>query len=83
MQNPTSTTEDPIDALVARGMAQLRASAPQSAELLADADVAARVARVISASDFALETLRRQPDVLRSLASDGGAQPVSGASGAH
>ena len=77
MTTSTPLNEDPIDALVARGLTQLRASAPQSAELLADADVAARVAQVIAASDFALETLRRQPDLLRALASDAGAQPVS------
>ena len=75
MTIPMPLNEDPIDALVARGLAQLRASAPQTAELLADADIAACVARVIAASDFALETLRRQPGLLLSLVRQS-AQPV-------
>ena len=38
MNAPVPLNDDPIEALVARGLAQLRASAPQSAELLADAE---------------------------------------------
>jgi [glutamine synthetase] adenylyltransferase / [glutamine synthetase]-adenylyl-L-tyrosine phosphorylase len=71
---PVSDTD--LEALIERGLARLRESSPASAELLADAVRAARVGRVILASDFALETLRRQPDRLEALLRDDGAAPT-------
>ncbi|MBV7473186.1 bifunctional [glutamate--ammonia ligase]-adenylyl-L-tyrosine phosphorylase/[glutamate--ammonia-ligase] adenylyltransferase [Pseudoxanthomonas sp. PXM05] len=71
---PVSDTD--LEALIERGLARLRESSPASAELLADAVRAARVGRVILASDFALETLRRQPERLEALLRDDGAAPT-------
>ncbi|KRA46387.1 bifunctional [glutamate--ammonia ligase]-adenylyl-L-tyrosine phosphorylase/[glutamate--ammonia-ligase] adenylyltransferase [Pseudoxanthomonas sp. Root630] len=63
------------DALTDRGLARLRAASADSDALLADAGNVGRVSRVIAASDFALETLRRQPDLLAALLRDDGAAP--------
>ena len=62
-------------ALTERGLARLRASSPGSDALLVDAGHVERVSRVIATSDFALETLRRQPDLLAALLHDDGAAP--------
>lgn len=43
--------------------------------MLADAHAIERVSRVIATSDFALETLRRQPELLAALLHDDGAAP--------
>ncbi|MEG3792346.1 bifunctional [glutamate--ammonia ligase]-adenylyl-L-tyrosine phosphorylase/[glutamate--ammonia-ligase] adenylyltransferase [Lysobacter sp. CCNWLW3] len=58
-----------------RALARLRASAPETAAALSDPDLAARVARVAAISDFAVDTLARQPALLRALAEDDGAAP--------
>ncbi len=66
-----------LDPLIQRGLERLRAASPEAAALLDDAAFAQRVAAVVVASDFALETLRRQPELLASLARDDGAAPLS------
>ncbi|MEO8366468.1 MAG: bifunctional [glutamate--ammonia ligase]-adenylyl-L-tyrosine phosphorylase/[glutamate--ammonia-ligase] adenylyltransferase [Pseudoxanthomonas sp.] len=66
-----------LEALIERGLSRLRASSPQSAMLLDDAAFSARITKVIVASDFALETLRKQPELLASLAQGDGALPLS------
>ncbi|AKC86274.1 bifunctional [glutamate--ammonia ligase]-adenylyl-L-tyrosine phosphorylase/[glutamate--ammonia-ligase] adenylyltransferase [Pseudoxanthomonas suwonensis] len=53
-----------------RALASLRAAAPRHAALLEDAGLCARVERVALASDFAVDTLRRQPALLEHLAAD-------------
>src|SRR5690606_6974673 len=53
-----------------RALSLLRAASPRHAELLQQANLAGRVARVGVASDFAIETLRRQPALLEHLAAD-------------
>ncbi|NUO78224.1 MAG: bifunctional [glutamate--ammonia ligase]-adenylyl-L-tyrosine phosphorylase/[glutamate--ammonia-ligase] adenylyltransferase [Lysobacter sp.] len=58
-----------------RALARLRASAPDTAAALAHPELAARVARVAAISDFAVDTLVRQPALLQALAADDGAQP--------
>lgn len=66
--------DDPeLLALIDRGLSRLRESSPSSAALLEDPARAARVARVLVASDLALETLRRQPELLTRLLRDEGA----------
>ena len=70
-------TPSSLDALIQRGLARLRAASPESAACLEEAAFAARVEKVIVASDFALETLRKQPELLALLARDDGATPVS------
>ena len=72
-----STSNESLDALIERGLSRVRASSPQSAALLDDAACSARITKVIVASDFALETLRKQPGLLATLARDDGAAPVS------
>lgn len=74
MQTTFLEISEPLDALVQRGLAQLRALSSQAAALLDDAAFASRVTAVIVASDFALETLRRQPDLLAQFASHDGAE---------
>ncbi|RZA27854.1 MAG: glutamine-synthetase adenylyltransferase, partial [Lysobacteraceae bacterium] len=64
-----------LNALAARGLSRLAEDSALAAGLLADPGLAARVGRVAIASDFALETLRRQPALLESLARDDGAGP--------
>lgn len=58
-----------------RALARLRASAPESAAALSDPDLVRRVARVAAISDFAIDTLVRQPALLGALAGDDGADP--------
>ena len=77
MDATAPTADESLDALIGRGLSRLRASSPESAALLDDADVAVRISRVIVASDFALETLRRQPELLATLARDDGTMPLS------
>jgi glutamate-ammonia-ligase adenylyltransferase len=59
----------PPPAVVApeRLLARLRAIAPDA---LADSGVAARIERIALASDFAVDTFERQPELLRALAAD-------------
>jgi glutamate-ammonia-ligase adenylyltransferase len=72
MQTTSLEPNEPLDALVQRGLAQLRAMSPQVAALLEEAAFTQRVTAVVVASDFALETLRRQPGLLEEFARDDG-----------
>lgn len=65
---------DSIGALVERGLASLRVRSAEAAALLHDDAFAERVGRVIAASDFALETLRKQPGLLATFKRDDGAR---------
>lgn len=65
-----------LHAVIDRGLVRLRESDAGSAALLADPRASTRVARALLASDFALETLRRQPALLAALLHDDGASPV-------
>src|SRR5690606_10172929 len=70
------TTASPVSAAdirahyADRALATLRAASPRHEGLLQDAELRGRVARVAVASDFAIETLRRQPSLLEHLAAD-------------
>lgn len=76
--NPDSpASSDLVDALTTRALARLRAAAPALADPLAGMHAQARLRRVAVASDFALDTLSRQPDLLAQLLHDDGAQPVA------
>ena len=66
-----------LQTLIERGLSRLRSASPEAAALLDDAAFAARVSRVIVASDFALETLRRQPALLTTFADDDGAASIA------
>jgi [glutamine synthetase] adenylyltransferase / [glutamine synthetase]-adenylyl-L-tyrosine phosphorylase len=77
MTDTAPSSEDSIEALVERGLARLRETSPAAASRLADPGLAERVGKVVLASDFALETLRRQPQLLASLADDDGAAPIA------
>ncbi|MGO1070081.1 bifunctional [glutamate--ammonia ligase]-adenylyl-L-tyrosine phosphorylase/[glutamate--ammonia-ligase] adenylyltransferase [Lysobacter sp. CA199] len=63
-------------AFAERALARLRAASPQTLGALEDPSLAARVARVALVSDFAIDTLARQPDLLLALAADDGAAPL-------
>ncbi len=56
-----------LDAIAARALQRLRTADPALARLLDDPLVAAQVARVAVASDFAIATFARQPDALAAL----------------
>ena len=75
MNDATLSLDAEHAALIERGLVRLRASSSDGDALLADARNAERVSRVIAASDFALETLRRQPGLLTALLHDDGAEP--------
>lgn len=62
-----------IEALIERGLTGLRARSAEAAAVLEDAAFAERVGKVIAASDFALETLRKQPGLLATFKRDEGA----------
>ena len=66
-----------LETLVERNLSSLRANAPGSAALLDEARVMARLGQVALASDFAIDTLRRQPELLVALIADDGAQAVA------
>jgi len=59
-----------LDALAARALARLQAASAEHTQCLADAEVAHRVRQVVLASDFALDTLARQPELLPRLLAD-------------
>ena len=73
MENDAIATTASIEALVERGLTGLRARSAEAAALLEDAAFAVRVGRVVAASDFALETLRKQPGLLATFKRDDGA----------
>ena len=58
-----------------RAIQRLRNAAPQSAALFDDAEVRTKLQRVAIASDFAIDTLVRQPNLLASLLADAPALP--------
>ncbi|WP_093283499.1 bifunctional [glutamate--ammonia ligase]-adenylyl-L-tyrosine phosphorylase/[glutamate--ammonia-ligase] adenylyltransferase [Pseudoxanthomonas sp. CF125] len=70
-------TTGSIAALVERGLASLRARSADAAALLDDTAFAGRVGKVIAASDFALETLRKQPVLLATFKRDDGAETLA------
>lgn len=57
-----------LDPVIARAFVRLRAASPATATLLDDAAFADQLRRVAGASDFAIDTLLRQPELLRQLA---------------
>jgi glutamate-ammonia-ligase adenylyltransferase len=63
--------EPNLDAMSARALQRLRAALPKTGADLDAPDVAARVALVAAASDFAIATLVRQPALLDRLLDDG------------
>jgi len=65
--NPITTAE--------RAIQRLRNAAPQSVSLFDDAEVRAKLQRVAIASDFAIDTLVRQPNLLPLLLADAPALP--------
>ena len=72
MSDPSETVGSPAAAalparLAERALAGLRAASTQHAALLEDGALCARVGQVAVASDFAIDTLRRQPALLEYL----------------
>ena len=72
MSDPSETVGSPAAAalparLAERARAGLRAASTQHAALLEDGALCARVGQVAVASDFAIDTLRRQPALLEYL----------------
>ncbi|MBW3550841.1 MAG: hypothetical protein KY442_08470 [Proteobacteria bacterium] len=74
----TDTDPDALRALAERALKRLRAASPQAAEQLSDPDgeAAQRCRQVAIASDFAIDTLVRQPERLVALLVDPDAGPV-------
>lgn len=60
-----------------RALARLRGGSPEAAATLADPGVAGIVGRIAQASDFAIDTLARQPALLPALLADHGAVPAA------
>lgn len=77
MNDATRHVEDSVETLIERGLASLREASPATGARLDDASLAGSIGKVILASDFALETLRRQPELLMALTDDDGAAPVA------
>ena len=75
MNDATLSLDAELEALTERGLARLRSASVNVDAMLADAHAIERVSRVIATSDFALETLRRQPELLAALLHDDGAAP--------
>ncbi|TQM17214.1 glutamate-ammonia-ligase adenylyltransferase [Pseudoxanthomonas sp. 3HH-4] len=75
MNDATLSLDTELDALTERGLARLRSASPDLDALLGGARNVDRVSRVIATSDFSLETLRRQPDLLAALLHDDCAAP--------
>ncbi len=74
---PSASHSVQFEPLLARVLTRLRGSLPAPSELLAAPDAIPRIERVAIASDFAIDTLARQPDLLERLLGDDGAQPLS------
>ncbi|MEG3193322.1 bifunctional [glutamate--ammonia ligase]-adenylyl-L-tyrosine phosphorylase/[glutamate--ammonia-ligase] adenylyltransferase [Lysobacter sp. D1-1-M9] len=74
----TDTDSDALRALAERALTRLRAASPEVAEQLSDPDGEAvqRCRQVAIASDFAIDTLVRQPDRLVALLVDPDAGPA-------
>ena len=63
-------TADSLDTISQRALDRLREASADLAEALRDEAIAARVAKLAIASDFAIETLRRQPALLQRFVQD-------------
>ncbi|KRG68615.1 bifunctional [glutamate--ammonia ligase]-adenylyl-L-tyrosine phosphorylase/[glutamate--ammonia-ligase] adenylyltransferase [Pseudoxanthomonas dokdonensis] len=75
--DPTdSTIASDLDALIERGLSRLQAASPALARALQQAQARDRVRTLLQASDFALETLCRQPQYLEQWLTDDGATAV-------
>ncbi|UNP30429.1 bifunctional [glutamate--ammonia ligase]-adenylyl-L-tyrosine phosphorylase/[glutamate--ammonia-ligase] adenylyltransferase [Lysobacter gummosus] len=75
--NPSADHPGALEsALAERAIARLRAASPQAQAALDEPSLRARLARVAVVSDFAIDTLVRQPEVLLALATDDGATPA-------
>ncbi|KWS04627.1 Glutamate-ammonia-ligase adenylyltransferase [Lysobacter capsici AZ78] len=61
---------------VERAVARLRAASPRISAALDEPSLLARLARIAVVSDFAIDTLVRQPELLLALAADDGATPL-------
>ena len=59
-----------LTAIAERALQRLRSASPACAALLEGPQAAAKVRRVAIASDFAIDTLLRQPDLLSYLVAD-------------
>ncbi|HEY5850917.1 MAG TPA: bifunctional [glutamate--ammonia ligase]-adenylyl-L-tyrosine phosphorylase/[glutamate--ammonia-ligase] adenylyltransferase [Lysobacter sp.] len=66
---------DDVEPFIARALARLRTAAPDA--WLADPGLDARLIAVARASDFAIETMLRQPDLLLRLAADPDSPPAA------
>jgi [glutamine synthetase] adenylyltransferase / [glutamine synthetase]-adenylyl-L-tyrosine phosphorylase len=77
MNDATAHPEDSPEALIDRGLARLREASSAVASRLDDTSLAQRVGKVVLASDFALETLHKQPELLLSLLENDGAAPIA------
>ena len=66
-----------LETLVERSLSSLYASAPGNARLLDEVGAIARLGQVALASDFAIDTLRLQPELLVALLADDGAQAIA------
>ncbi len=64
-----------IQPIATRALERLRAASPENADLLSSDAAAARVAQVAVASDFAIDSLVRQPGLLGQLLTDSQARP--------
>ncbi|HEV8693896.1 MAG TPA: bifunctional [glutamate--ammonia ligase]-adenylyl-L-tyrosine phosphorylase/[glutamate--ammonia-ligase] adenylyltransferase [Lysobacter sp.] len=63
--------DEPLAAIANRALQRLRNAAPQCAALLENPEAIVKLQRVAIASDFAIDTLLRQPDLLPHLLADG------------
>ncbi|MDI9237592.1 bifunctional [glutamate--ammonia ligase]-adenylyl-L-tyrosine phosphorylase/[glutamate--ammonia-ligase] adenylyltransferase [Lysobacter sp. LF1] len=77
MSSKSPAHSDLSHSITARAMARLRTALPAHADVLAEDHARERLQRVAAASDFAIDTLVRQPDVLLRLLGDDGAQPMA------
>ncbi|MCC7248954.1 MAG: hypothetical protein IT473_10060, partial [Lysobacter sp.] len=73
---PARLDDPQTHAIAERALARLRAASPEHARALETPRVAEACAAVAIVSDFALETLLRQPALLARLADDDGASPL-------
>ena len=67
----------PLDPVALRALTRLRGSGPEFAAALVDVTAAASVARIARCSDFAIDTMVRQPGLLARLLADHGAAPIA------
>ncbi|GAB3734680.1 bifunctional [glutamate--ammonia ligase]-adenylyl-L-tyrosine phosphorylase/[glutamate--ammonia-ligase] adenylyltransferase [Luteimonas pelagia] len=75
MDLPPQDAHGALDDIASRALARLRDADPDAATRLAQGQVAERLRALAVASDFALDTLVRQPGLLGRLVDDPGAMP--------